>query len=868
MTFLFSDVEGSTRLWEKHPRAMAEGLARHDALMRDAISRHDGTVFSTAGDAFAAAFHTSADAASAAQDAQEFMASAPWPDGAQIRVRMSLHAGVADERDGDYFGPTLNRAARIMAAGHGGQILVSDVTAHLLSDGDLVDLGTHRLKDLEVSERLWQLGSSERFPPLRVQDGVPNSLPLLRTEVLGRAVSVEAAVGHLERARLVSLVGLGGVGKTTLAVTVAARLAGAFADGVWFVDLAPLTEPSRVVGAIAEATGVRVSALDDPAGQLASLLASRSMLVVLDNCEHLLEAAAEAVDAVLERAPGVRWLVTSRERLDLAGEVVEFVEPLDWSGGFASPCAQLLVARARDLGVVLEESASADVVELCRRLDGLALAIELAAPNLVHLSPTELLARLDRRFELLDSARRGRRARRHASLRAVLDDTWELLPAASAGLLARLAAFPGTFDPDAAIAVADGGPSALGSLRDLVTRSLVVEDHAGDRRLRLLESVKVFTRERWGDDSDAHRRAHLDWVDATICLPTQEQRLTSWATWPAIERLWDDVAVAVEYALSRGRYDHATRLLGQCAYYTRSGGSGAGDVVRWAGQLLERDPDPAAEVHLALALAALGTRSLTTMARAAAAASERAHGSGETAVLGMSDIVCSWAIGIRDPAQALDMLDDTIEQADICRHHAIAAAARSNRSTFLLLLGRADEAASVCRSVLADSDAGDYAIGHSGILLITALFTTDPAEAVAVLRGLENPTHGTTAWDWDYPFWRAVLAATQGDAPAALAGLQQALSERRRRYDEDGLPDHLLIPALLAHRLGEHERLARYLIAVRRHPRPTQGFPMTILYRRLAATLAPGTLDGATDADAFAEALTWMQQLAQQPTHQ
>jgi class 3 adenylate cyclase len=379
--FLFTDIEGSTRLWQADETAMRSALSRHDQLLRKVIAEHEGTVFSAMGDGMAAAFGSASAAVSAAVAAQRRLAAERWPTGTPLRVRMGVHTGEAEWRDGDYFGTVVNRAARLMAIGHGGQVLCSATTAELVGDAALTrtDLGEHHLRDLDRPMHVFQVGEGS-FPGLRSLDRLPGNLPGQATSFVGRQGEMAELIGVVGTHRLVTLTGAGGVGKTRLAVQVAAELADAFADGVWLVELAPVGDPDAVADAVATTLGITPQAGSSVADSIAAALSGREMLVVVDNCEHVLEAAAEVVETILTSTRSVKVIATSREGLRAAGEQVWPVPSLDVAAGAGSAAVELFVERARavapgfDLG---DPDDAAAVIEICQRLDGMALAIEL-----------------------------------------------------------------------------------------------------------------------------------------------------------------------------------------------------------------------------------------------------------------------------------------------------------------------------------------------------------------------------------------------------------------------------------------------------------------------------------------------------------
>ena len=397
VTFLFTDIEGSTRLWDSAPEVMRAALERHDSILRSEIEGHEGYVFSTGGDGFAAAFARAGEAVAAAVEAQRELTAETWPGAAPLRVRMGLHTGEAAERDGDYFGTAVNRAARLMATANGGQVLCSRSTADLASGVVAFrSLGEHRLRDLAAAEQVFQVGD-DVFPPLRSVDAVPTNLPTTRTELLGRSAEVASLVALSARERLITLTGVGGVGKTRLALGVAAAVAPDYGDGCWLVDLAPVSDGDEVP--LAAAAAMRAPATD--AAALVNYLGDRRMLVVLDNCEHVIGDVAELVDEILEAASEVHVVATSREPLGLDGEVVRRVNSLDTAADDATveealdtPAVRLFVDRAEAVAdrFVLNESTVGPVVEICRRLDGIPLALELAAARMRSMPPEEIFA--------------------------------------------------------------------------------------------------------------------------------------------------------------------------------------------------------------------------------------------------------------------------------------------------------------------------------------------------------------------------------------------------------------------------------------------------------------------------------------------
>jgi predicted ATPase/class 3 adenylate cyclase len=506
VTFLFTDVEGSTRLWEEGSPSMAAALELHDRAIRDAVARHAGTVFATGGDGFAAAFGKASDAVSAAMEAQQTLHVADWPKGCVLRVRMGLHTGEAVERDGDYFGPTVNRAARLMALAYAGQVLCSAATAALARRDDvvLVPLGAQEVRDVAVPIEVFQLGDGD-FPPLRSPASMASNLPVMRTEIVGREDEISVVMGRLRTSQLVSLTGVGGVGKTRVALAVAHALTGEFSDGCWFVDLAPLRDGRDVLTAIASTLGASLGAVAN-APALVRYLTNRRLLLVLDNCEHVVDAVAEVVESVLDGAPEVTVLATSREALRVGGEVITAVRPLDNDLAVRLFEKRATAAAGDD---ALSETELATVAQICARLDGIPLAIELAAARTRAMPATEIARRLDERFALLTGDRGDAR---HRTLSAAIAWSYDLLADAEQVVFRRLAAFPSSFDLDAAETVAGGAVAdVLGCLLRLVDRSLVqYERHDG--RYRLLETLREFGVDRLADagELDDVRHAHAE----------------------------------------------------------------------------------------------------------------------------------------------------------------------------------------------------------------------------------------------------------------------------------------------------------------------------------------------------------------------
>jgi predicted ATPase len=520
---------------------MRVALARHAAILRSAIEQHGGYVVKTMGDAFHAAFGRAPDAVDAVLDAQHRLEAEPWGNVGPLRVRMALHTGAAEERDGDYFGPSLNRAARLMSAGHGGQILLSQATYELVRDtlpdeATLADLGEHRLKDLIRPERIYQLvapGLASAFPPLRTLGGHPHNLPIQPTSLIGREREIQSVsdlLGHGDT-RLVTLTGPGGIGKTRLGLQVAANLIDRYQDGVFLIELAPISDPTLVASTIAQALSVTIAADRPVLDVLVERLRDRRLLLVLDNFEQVL-AAAMVVDTLIRRCPTVSILVTSRAPLQLRGEREFPVPPLALPdvGRSSAPEAltqyeavALFIERATAIRpdfAVTNANAPA-VAAICARLDGLPLAIELAAARIRLLPPEALLARLGHSLDLLVGGRWDLPARQQ-TLRSAITWSYDLLHAPEQRLFRRLGTFVGGFTLEAAEAVgnADGDLSidvldGVGALVDSsLVRARVTSD--GEPRFDMLETVREYAVEQLEASGEASviRRRHRDYYRA------------------------------------------------------------------------------------------------------------------------------------------------------------------------------------------------------------------------------------------------------------------------------------------------------------------------------------------------------------------
>jgi predicted ATPase/class 3 adenylate cyclase len=642
VTFLFTDLEGSTRLWEEHPDAMPAALARHDEVLRAAIDAHDGQVVKTTGDGVHAVFASVRDALGAAVGAQCALGAEAWGKTGPLRVRMGLHTGEGEQRGGDYYGSALNRAARIMNAGHGGQIVVSQATEVLVRDASssdavtLVDLGEHRLRDLSRAEQLFQVAHPELirdFPALRSLDAFAGNLPVQLTSFVGRADDVAGVAKALTESRLVTLTGVGGVGKTRLALQVAAEVLPRFADGAWVCELAAASGPEAMVQVVAASLGVSPRPGLSLEGSIREFLAPKTLLVVLDNCEHLLDAAGRLAEGVLRDCREVRILATSREGLSVAGEQVSPLRSLplpDQTALLDSDATRLFVERAFAVRPEFAPEANEQAVaEICRRLDGVPLAIELAAARVAVMGPVDIASRLDERFRLLTGGRRTA-VERHQTLRATVDWSYSLLSPTERAVFDRLSVFAGSFDADAAETVAAGEGieswDVLEALGSLVTKSMIVLEDTVDGGVRylLLETLRQYARERLAEDADPeiwrrrHAQYYLQFSEAAVPnFPGPEE-----LAWQGRLRAeLDNLRAAVFWGLGRSGPD-AQLGLHIIASLTELGeGDPSVGVHEWAEAALDqvdRAEPPIRTAVLASAAAYAGDRGDTALSEARA----------------------------------------------------------------------------------------------------------------------------------------------------------------------------------------------------------------------------------------------------------
>ena len=539
VTFLFTDIEGSTKLAQEHPDEMPALLARHNEILSQAIEANNGYVFQIVGDSFSASFHSASDALNAALITQQTLQSEAW-NPAPIKVRMGIHTGTAQlNEENQYSGySTLASTQRIMSAGHGGQILLSNTTRELVQDSlpantELLDLGEKQLKDLLRPGHIYQLNASglpATFPPLKTLDSLPNNLPTHLTSFIGRENEIAEIKQDLKEHRLVTLTGSGGTGKTRLSLQVAADVLDSFPNGVWFIELAPLADPDLIPQTILSEIGIVEQQGKDPLDVLKEYLQDKQTLIVLDNCEHLVSASAQVVNALLRAAPKIKVLASSREALGVRGEVSYPVPSLSLPNPKHLPtieglsqyeAVRLFIDRALLVAphFAVDKDNALHIAQICHRLDGIPLAIELAAARIKMLSVDQISKRLDDRFRLLTGGARTALPRQQ-TLRALIDWSYDLLSENERLLLRRLSVFAGGWTLEAAEEICSGDGIETYDVLDLLAQllnkslALVMEGpQSRETRYRMLETIRHYAREKHleADGSEIVRNRHLSY---------------------------------------------------------------------------------------------------------------------------------------------------------------------------------------------------------------------------------------------------------------------------------------------------------------------------------------------------------------------
>ena len=808
VTFLFTDIEGSTRRWESDPASMRAALAAHDAVLQGLIERHGGQMFKHTGDGVIAAFASAEGAVKAAIEAQRQL---------DLPVRMGLGSGEVQAEGTDYFGPTLNRAARVMSAGHGGQILVAESTEQVISGFDLIDLGPRQLRDLAEPIRIYQVqaeGLETDFAPLKTVDRVPGNLPVQATSFVGREGEVKELREIMQTHRLVTLTGMGGMGKTRLATQVAAELTDTFADGVWLVELAPVSDPAAVPDLVATALGVTPQGGMSVSESLALALSGRRLLIVFDNCEHVLDAAAKLIDTILARAATVSVLATSREALRIGAEHAWPVPPLGTAAGTDSPAVSLFVARAREARGDFKLTGPEDiqaVTEICQRLDGVALAIELAAARMVTMSAQEVRDRLGDRFRLLSGGNRG--LERHQTLLHAVQWSFDLLTDDERAALSACSVFANGFVLDAISAVYGETDEyvMLDLMASLVRKSLVTVDQAsGHSRYALLETIRQFGVEQL----KANRR--LQEVQERHKVYFANQTKTHWEIWDGPRQLesidWVDhefanLRTAFRCAVDQGDMDSATTIAAHTSIM--SWPLQRFEPVVWAEEIL-----PAATAADVVQLPRLyAAASLCLYSGRSDLGVEYAQRAAELANDGVHD---SFGDGWAGMLEALaHLFGGRIERrveisADLSTRSGFARVVGLCGLTWALpAVGREEEAMAIAEETMTAARAYGspfwigWALGGYG----RAFAQSDPVRALKALReGLDY------AESYRLGFWQANLAqdaarleATHGDLDDALKLFSRGIDLFHRAGNVVFLAATLASLAVFFDRVGRHE---------------------------------------------------------------
>lgn len=848
VTFLFSDIEGSTRLLAAAGSAYPGMLGRHQEILRSAWREHRGIEVNTDGDAFFVAFEDAIDAVAAAASAQQLMSSEPWPARHPVRVRIGIHTGRGLLGGDNYVGMDVHRAARIAAAGHGGQILLSDATRRLVErdlpyGSSLRDLGSHRLRDLADPERISQLavpGLPDEFPAIRSLDARPTNLPAATNPLVGRDDDVEHIRGLLEGYRVVTLTGPGGVGKTSLALAAAETMRDRFPDGVFVTFLAALSDPALLASAIGGPLGVQESGGRAARDVLLEHLRERSILLVLDNFEQL-AGEARYLSEMLQAAPGLRLLVTSQTVLRLAAEQVHEVLPLTVPGRSASPAVALespAVAlfesrvRATRPDFQMRDEDVTTVAEIVARLDGLPLAIELAAARMRVLTPKQILARLDQRLALLTGGGADRPAR-HQTLRAALDWSHELLSGPARELLARLSVFRGGFDFQAVEAIAAIEPrlDPIDELGVLVEHSLVrSEDVGGELRFTMLEAIREYADERLSETGrlDAVAAAHArTFQELASALGPAVTRTDGWDHLERLEREHDNMRAALRWTLDSGPRDGALNMVAALWRFWHLRGHLA-EGRQWAAEALQSD----------------GAASVAAMSGALVADGSIAY----------------WQA---DLTSATARYVDAVAHARLADDDRVVAEAVFNLSMMLTWEGRTEEALELLaegdmRIASARDEPGRgrmvFARGY------TAALTGRLDEATALAQEAVTIFKDVGDLYWAGTSLHAVGQCLRlgGRALEAEPLYQNALAQLAKLGDRSGVAVELDMLAVVAVELADPIRalrLAGAAAAIRDAIGAGQLLEIQV-YRDPVETLR-GSLDDAQIADAVAEGRSW-----------
>jgi len=810
VTFLFTDVEGSTRRWEADAEGMRKALAAHDEVLRRAIEAHGGWLFKHTGDGVCAVFASPRSAVDAAVAAQRTL---------ELPVRMGISTGEAELRGGDYFGTVLNRAARVMAAGHGGQILLAESTAGLLSGVDLVDLGPRRLRDLLNPVQVFQVqaeGLHTEFPPLRALDTSPGNLRPVPTSLIGRESEAGEVQAAVKAHRLVTLTGVGGVGKTRLALEVAGRLADEFPDGVWFFELAAVTDPAAVPDAVAAVLGITQQPGSSVAQSVAAALEGRVRLLVFDNCEHVLDAAADLIEAILVASATTKIVATSREGLGIADEQLWLVSSLDVGAGIDSAAVALFAERARSVASrfsVATPDETTAVVEICRRLDGIPLAIELAASRMAAMTAGEVRDRLDQRLRLLIGSRRA--LERHHTLRHAVAWSYDLLDDTEKALLDRCSVFAGGFDLQSACAVAgsDDDFATLDLLDALVRKSLLVADRSSGRtRFSMLETIRQFAEEQLVARGEASqiRATHSRYFagrEADVLTLWDSPRQREAYTWFSTELA--NLRTAFRWAADQGDLDDAATIATYAAFLGYLVNNW--EPIAWAEELIEParavDHPRLAFLYVMASLCWVPGRIEAALRYGDAAQPVIASGRHEEVPYGLEGLLGGVYVAIGQPERMLEWC-----RAQLARGRDTREITWASLVGALTVAGCGEEARAAATGLIDAAEAT-----HNPHVLASALYVhgyafrdADPAGALdALRRGLVIAQDSGNRGDETH--LAGILSAVEADHGDPLAALDYFTLAIRNRHDAGnttGIRIPLALLAALFDRLGRYEPAA------------------------------------------------------------
>jgi predicted ATPase/class 3 adenylate cyclase len=867
VTFLFTDIEGSTRRWEADADAMRSALAAHDAQLRDAIQAHDGWLFKHTGDGVCAVFSSPRSAVDAAVDAQRAL---------ELPVRMGIATGEAELRDGDYFGAVLNRAARVMSAGHGGQVLLDGTTAGLLQAVDLTTLGSKRLRDIAKPVDIFQLqagGLRSDFPALKTDDATPGNLRVPTTNLIGREADIAELQKALKQHRLVTLTGVGGVGKTRLALELAGRSASDYRDGVFVIELAAITDASAIPAATAGVLGILQQPGMGMADSIAAALEGRVRLLVFDNCEHVLDNSADLIEAILGASSTVTILATSREGLRLADEQLWPVASLDAHSGVGSTAAALFIERVQAVAPAFTASNHGEAIaEICRRLDGIPLAIELAASRMQSMTVAEVRDRLDKRFRLLVGSRRE--LERHQTLRHAVQWSYDLLNEGEKSLLAMCSVFAGGFDLAALCGVSgsDDEFNTLNTLDALVRKSLVVADgSAGYTRYSMLETIRQFAEEQLAATGDpgAVRTAHARYfagLEDVITTLWDGPRQHEVYLWLKVEMA--NLRTAFRWALDRNDVDAASAI----AIYAALAGywSDQYEPIRWNEELI--GPARAAGHRRLAQLYGIAVLCFTSgridEAIGYAAAGQEAVISGR-----FDEIRRESEASLGGPYAAVGAPERWVDWCRIVmgRHPVVHIHTRAIFALALKLAGADDEAVAVAEELPAMVDATDNPTFASWGLFAYGTAHRDRAPLIAyeaLRRGLEiAQASGNRQTESNTAAMLTALAATHGEPSD---GLDFSIVSIRNQYDSGNfflVGTSLAALASLFARIGQNEAAAT-MIGFADSPFNRSSFPeLVVAIDRLHEALDDDSYDSLVHAGAqmsTAAAVTYaMEQIEQ-----